>query len=394
MSLVADALGARRMPSGLKLQAGADGAQVLPSDARGQGFTGGPIPHDARGPLVRDTDRVDRSAFVERGPSHRHGGVGQPHGVELHQARARESRAGRGRGGRAPPWHRAARWRRGHPRCPTSTTRTPPPVVLMPRARSRTVREARACPGLRMPTGSKLFLRPRSTSKPEPRARGEEAGPVEPDAVMVADGGPVGQGGVGHRVPGLAVVVLAPRVVALGPATGEGEVEAGPVGVGVGLVGRSGQRAVDRNSSAATTSSKRAGRAAHGPEISAVSTTMPARHRGARAETSLRCPSQRSTRATSSGSAPAAGVHSSSTTAMVAASRAGSVSSRTMSTLVSGCSKLRAGLGLVVEAEHGGRGSPAEDLAAGLEPGLEGGEAEGPPLLGGRQWMECGNEPR
>ena len=58
-------------------------------------------------------------------------------------------------------------------------------------------------PGLRMPTGSKVSLRPRRTSKPEPSARGQEAGAVEPDAVVVADGRPVGQGGVGDRVPRL-----------------------------------------------------------------------------------------------------------------------------------------------------------------------------------------------
>ena len=100
-------------------------------------------------------------------------------------------------------------------------------------------------PGLRMPLGSKVALRPRQDVEAGAQRPGQEAGAVEPDAMVVADGGPVGQGGVGHRVPGLAVVALPPFGVALGPAPAEGEVEAGTVGIGVGLVGRRRQRAVD-----------------------------------------------------------------------------------------------------------------------------------------------------
>src|SRR6185437_8341116 len=81
----------------------------------------------------------------------------------------------------------------------------------------------------------------------EARAQGswEKPGPVEADAVMMTDGRPARQGGVGHGVPGLMVVALSPLVIALGPPTGEGEVQAGAVRVGVRLVGRCGQGSVD-----------------------------------------------------------------------------------------------------------------------------------------------------
>ena len=50
-----------------------------------------------------------------------------------------------------------------------------------------------------------------------------------------------------------------------------------------------------------------------------------------------------------------------------------------MSTFVSGCSKLR-------------RGAPAQNLPAGLEPGIEGGEAEGPATL--RRWERVDTKTR
>ena len=65
-------------------------------------------------------------------------------------------------------------------------------------------------PGLRMPTGSKVCLEPAQDLEARAEGPGQEAGAVQPDAVVMADGGAVGQGGVGHGVPGLAVVALAP----------------------------------------------------------------------------------------------------------------------------------------------------------------------------------------
>ena len=44
----------------------ADGAQVLPADARADGLAGGAVPHDRRRPLVGDADGVDGSAVGER----------------------------------------------------------------------------------------------------------------------------------------------------------------------------------------------------------------------------------------------------------------------------------------------------------------------------------------
>ena len=60
-----------------------------------------------------------------------------------------------------------------------------------------------------------------------------------------------------------------------------------------------------------------------------------------------------------------------------------------MSTLVVGLLEVAPRLGLVVQAEDGGGGPAAQDLAAGLEPGLEGGEAERPPFLGRGQRMDA-----
>ena len=146
--------------------------------------------------------------------------------------------------------------------------------------------------------------------------------------------------------------------------------------------------------SAATTSSKRPGSAAHAPEISAVSTTMPARHSGARAETSLRWPSQRSTSATSSGLA--AGLRA----ALVVddgqrGGQQGGVGLVEHDEHVGvGLLEVAVRLGLVVEAEHGRRGAPPQDPAAGLEAGGEGREAEGAALLGRRAAGGCGGGPR
>ena len=85
-------------------------------------------------------------------------------------------------------------------------------------------------------------------------AVGQEAAPVESDAVVVADGPAGRQGGPGHLVPRPAVVVgrsRRPRPAGIrgdvpGRPAGEGEVEAGAVGVGVALVGRGDQGARHR----------------------------------------------------------------------------------------------------------------------------------------------------
>ena len=65
-SFVADSFGATRMPSACEHEARADGAQVLPADARADRLAGGAVPHDRRRPLVGDADRVDRAAVGER----------------------------------------------------------------------------------------------------------------------------------------------------------------------------------------------------------------------------------------------------------------------------------------------------------------------------------------
>ena len=134
-----------------------------------------------------------------------------------------------------------------------------------------------------------------------------------------------------------------------------------------------------------TTSSNRAGRAAHGPEISAVSTTMPPRHSGANAETSLRCPSQRSTRSGPSGVAPALRAALIVDDGHGAGQHGGVRLVEDDQDIGLGLVEIAGRLGLVVEAQDGGRGSPAHDAPARIESGGKGGEPEGPTFL--RRWQ-------
>ncbi len=105
---------------------------------------------------------------------------------------------------------------------------------------------------------------------------------------------------------------------------------------------------------------------------------MPPRHKGARADTSLRCPSHRSTRPASSGSAPAA---------LLVDHGQGGLDQADVG-LVQDDQDVGVGLlegpprlGGVVEAEHRRGGPASEDAAAGVEALGERGEAEGPPTL-------------
>ena len=87
-------LGGRRVGGeadafGLQRQAGADGAEVLPPDARGQRLAGGALPDDGRRSLVGDPDGLDGASVAECGVGHVEDGVGHQRGVELHQARRR-----------------------------------------------------------------------------------------------------------------------------------------------------------------------------------------------------------------------------------------------------------------------------------------------------------------
>ncbi len=313
------------------------------AEARRDRGAGGPLPHDGRGPLVGDAHGVDRPGVGQGGQRHLQHGVGHQPGVELDQAwRGRLGEDRRVVGVR----HRGVGSHDGgaHARGPDVDDQYAAAVPAHDQGEGPKGEGRPSFPGLRIPAGSKLALRPTRTSKPEPNAAGRKRDRLRPMPVVMADGGAaVRQGGAGHRVPGLAVEVLAPLACRPPrPAAGEGEVEAGAVGVGVET------RCADAASvpsialSEVTTSSKRPGSAAHGPAISAVSTTMPARQRGARAETSLRCPSQRSTRATSSGSAPAWLAPRHPSTWWRPAGRGPVSLLSTMSTLVSGCSKFRA----------------------------------------------------
>ena len=151
---------------------------------------------------------------------------------------------------------------------------------------------------------------------------------------------------------------------AVGHAAGEGEVQAGAVDVGVGLVGRGRQGAVD-GLEGGDTALVQPGAPSSGPRSrwcrrrSRPGTEGPGPRR--------RCGAP-STAPPAPRRASVAAAHSASTTAMVASSRPGSASSRTMRTQWSRHVEVAGGLGVVVEAQHGGRGAPAQDAPARLEP--------------------------
>ena len=145
ISLVADALGARRMPSAWRARQVTDRAQVLPPDARCQRLPRGPLPHDARRPLVGDAHGLDRPAVAQGGLGHVEDGLGHQRGVELHQARRRG--VGQDRGVVHMVDRGIGSHDRGtHPRGADIDDEDAPSLPLMTRATARTGRAGRACP--------------------------------------------------------------------------------------------------------------------------------------------------------------------------------------------------------------------------------------------------------
>ena len=180
--------GRRARPAARSVEARADRAEVLPADARADGFAGRAVPHDGRAALVRDADRGDRTRA----------------------ARARRSRArGTCRPSRA---RRTARCRRpgesGSSSRSTLCATVPCGVVRRRRGRCSSRRRRRAprsshvahgqasspnglrrpsLPGFRMPFGSSASFTDCSTPKPAPSASAHEPRPVEADAVVVRE---------------------------------------------------------------------------------------------------------------------------------------------------------------------------------------------------------------
>jgi hypothetical protein len=181
ITLVAEALGATRMPS-------AWSSRQVPTVRRscqpspGHGLPGGPVPHDGRGPLVGDADAstVPPSARLAVATSSTASAMARR---RTPPARGTGCRAGPGRGGRGRPWRRGG-----------------PPRPAPPRCRRR--RPGRSWPGHRAegegqaelarvedPRGIEGLLDRGPARRSPIRGLGQEAGPVEPDAVVVADGG-------------------------------------------------------------------------------------------------------------------------------------------------------------------------------------------------------------
>ncbi len=173
ITLVADALGAMRIPSAWR-------ARQVPTVRR----SCQPMPGATGRPLARShtmTDARAGSRCRRRRPARPRPASPSPPRARrrpwpwrrTRPGRARVCRGGPGGGARSPRWRRGARWRRA-------------PLTCRRRRRARSRSRAYAhgagpngdaspnLPGLRMPWGSNVSFRPRSTSKPEPSARGKK----------------------------------------------------------------------------------------------------------------------------------------------------------------------------------------------------------------------------
>ena len=209
MTLVADALGARRMPSAWRTRQVPTVRRSCQPMPGATGRPGGALPDDARRPLVGDPDAGDRAAVVEGGTGDLQDGVGHAGGVELDQAGRR--RVGQ-EGDAVLVLDRGVGAHDGgaHARRADVDDQDAAPAAAHAQGAGPKGEARPNLPGLRMPLGSKRRLEALQHLEARAERSGQEAGAVEPDAVVVADRGAVRHGGVGHGVPGLAVVALPP----------------------------------------------------------------------------------------------------------------------------------------------------------------------------------------
>jgi hypothetical protein len=229
-------------------------------------------------------------------------------------------------------------------------------------------RRARACRGSGCRCRVEGLASPPEHVEGRPRAAGRKRERLSPMPWWWLIAAPCGQRGTGHRRPTPAGSSRRPATRRrpsgpLGASAGEREVQAGAVGVGVGLVGRGGQRAVEvlqrvehrhRRGSGSARPTNRRPRPCR-PRCRPA-TAAPARRRRSGAQPPL---DQAVVEAVT---APASVAHSSSTISTGWPPRVRDQLRRARrGTLVSPCSKFRSGLRLVVEAEHRRRGSPAQD---------------------------------
>jgi hypothetical protein len=163
-TLVADALGAIRIPWAWSSRQVPTVRRSCQPSRGPTGHPGGAVPHDGRRPLVGDPHRLDRPSLGQRRRGHLHHRVGHGHRVELDQPGERGCREHRhvvdvldGAVGRTT----APRT----PEVPTSTTR-----MLTARAPPRTGLASPSLPGLRMPSRIERLLDRRQHAETPPRA--------------------------------------------------------------------------------------------------------------------------------------------------------------------------------------------------------------------------------
>ena len=89
ITLVADALGASRIPSAWRTRQVPTVRRSCQPMPGATGRPGGALPDDARRSLVGDADAGDRTSVLERGAGDLEDGVGHARRIELHQARCR-----------------------------------------------------------------------------------------------------------------------------------------------------------------------------------------------------------------------------------------------------------------------------------------------------------------
>ena len=164
---------------GLQDEAGADGPQVLPSDAGRDRPARRPLPDNAGRPLVGDPDRRNGAACSQRVAGDRERGLGHPRRVELDQPRRRGVREDRrvvdmlDRGVGAHDGRPHARGAdvddEDAPAAPAHGQGTGPNGEGRP-----------SLPGLRMPAGSSACFSAASTSKPCPSAAGRKRARCSP----------------------------------------------------------------------------------------------------------------------------------------------------------------------------------------------------------------------
>ncbi len=179
ITLVADAFGASRIPSAWRTRQVPTVRRVLPADTGRDGLSAGALPHNARRSLVGDPDPRDRTPGCERGAGGLQNAVRHASRVELDQTGSRRVRQ-QGDAVLVLDGGVGSHNGRAHTRRPDVDDENAPPARAHAQGAGPNGEARPNFPGLRMPLGSRVALRPPSTSNPEPSARGRKRERLSP----------------------------------------------------------------------------------------------------------------------------------------------------------------------------------------------------------------------